>query len=80
MVNIQALLHQSFVTTALHPPPPTTLPTIYGDGNSGANVRGGDLSSSPAVLDFDIMQIYPCGIYYKEQGYDSQQVPAVQGF
>ena len=27
------------------------------------------------------MQIYPLGIYYyKEQGYDSQQVPAVQGF
>ena len=29
----------------------------------------------------DIVQIYPCEVYsYKEQGYDSQQVPAVQGF
>ena len=29
----------------------------------------------------DITQIYSPGIYYyKQQGYDSQQVPAVQGF
>ena len=29
----------------------------------------------------DITQIYPRGIYYyTERGYDSQQVPAVQGF
>ena len=43
-----------------------------------------NLLSSPAVLGkcwaCDIMQIYPPGIYfYKEQGYNSQQVPAVQG-
>ena len=48
-------------------------------------MRDTDLSSSPAVPGkcraCDIMQIYPSGIYfYKEQGYDSQQVPAVQGF
>ena len=69
------IMHQSFVTPA--PPPPT-----YGD--SGANVRGSDLLSSPAVPGkcraCDIVNI-PHGIYsYKEQGYDSQQVPAVQGF
>ena len=57
-------------------------PTTYGDG---PNVRGSDLSSSPALPGkcwaCDIMQIYPLGIYYyKEQGYDSQQVAAVQGF
>ena len=29
----------------------------------------------------DTTQIYPCGIYYyKEQGYDSQQVPTLQAF
>ena len=54
-------------------------------GDSGANVRGSDLFSSPAVPGkcraCDITQIYPRGIYYyKEQGYDSQQVPAVQDF
>ena len=43
-------------------------------GDSGANVRGSDLSSSHAVLgkcsSCDIMQIYPRGnYYYKEQGY-----------
>ena len=70
-------MHQSFVTPA---PPPTGM-----GGDSGANVLGNDLLSSPAVPGkcqaCDITQIYPCKIYsYKEQGYDSQQVPAVQGF
>ena len=53
--------------------------------DSRANVRGSDLLMSPAVLGkceaCDIMQIYPHGLYYyKEQGYDSEQVPAVQVF
>ena len=60
-----------------HCPPPT--------GMGGANVQGSDLLNSPAVPDkcwaSDITQIYPRRIYYyKEQDYDSQQVPAVQGF
>ena len=67
--------HQSFVATAL--------PPLMGMGRT--NVLGSDLLSSPAVLGkcraCDIMQIYPHWIYYnKEWGYDSQQVPAVQGF
>ena len=46
-------------------------------GDRGANMRGNDLLSSPAVSGkcraCDIVQIYPCEIYsYKEQGYDSQ--------
>ena len=54
-------------------------------GDSRANRWGSDLSSAPTVTGkcraCDITQIYPRGIYYyKEQGYDSQQVPAVQGF
>ena len=32
-------------------------------------------------LSVGLVIIYPIGIYYyKEQGYDTQQVPAVQGF
>ena len=47
-------------------------------------MRGNDLLSSPAVPGkcwaCDIAQIYPCEIYsYKEQGYDSQQVPRSAG-
>ena len=74
-------MHQSFVTPAPPPPPPH----LQGwAGDSRANVWGNDLLSSPAVPGkcraCDIAQIYPCEIYsYKEQGYDSQQVPAVQG-
>ena len=55
-------------------------------GDSRANVRGrgSDLLSSPMPgksRASDIMQIYLRGIYcYKELGYDSQRVPAVQGF
>ena len=57
-------MHQPYVTTA--PPPPLHLWGWVGD--SGANVRG------------SVTQIYPSRIYYyKEQGYDSQQVLAVQG-
>ena len=67
-------MHQSFVTTAPH--------LREWAGDSMANVWGSDLSSSPAVPGkcwaCGIMQIYPHGIYYyKEQGYDSQQVPAI---
>ena len=70
-------MHQSFLT-------PARTPTGMGGGYRGY-VRGNDLLSSPAVPGksraCDIAQIYPCEIYsYKEQGYDSQQVPAVQGF
>ena len=48
-------------------------------------MQGSDLLSSPAVPGkcqaSDLTQIYPHGIYYyKEQGYDSQQVPRSQGF
>ena len=55
------------------------------EGDSRANVRGSDLLSSPAVPGkcraCDITQIYPGEIYYyKEHGYDTQQLPAVQGF
>ena len=72
-------MHQSFVT----PAPPHGRWGWAGD--SGAKVRGNDLMSSPAVSGkcraCDIAQIYPCEIYScKEQGYDSQHVPAVQGF
>ena len=54
-------------------------------GGGGPNVWGNDLLSSPAVPGkcraCDITQIYLHGInYYTEQGFDSQQVPAVQGF
>ena len=54
-------------------------------GDSGANMPGSDLWGSSAVLGkcraCDITQIYPCGsYYYKEQGYDSQQVPTLHGF
>ena len=51
-------------------------------GDSVANVRGSDLSSSPAVPGlWYYANIHLRGIYYyKEQGCDSQQVPAVQGF
>ena len=79
-VYMHFLMHQSFVATAPPPPPPPThthrgIGGLVGD--SRANVRGSDLLSSRAC---DIMQIYPCGIhYYKEQGYASQEVPAVQG-
>ena len=60
-------MNQSFVTPVTPPPPP--------------NVRGNDLLSSPAVPGkWRACYIIPRGIYsYKEQGYDSQQVPAVQG-
>ena len=73
-------MHQSILTTARRPAPPTGMA-----GDSGANVQGSDLLSSPAVPGkcraSDIMQIYPRGIYYyKEHGYDSRQLPAVQGF
>ena len=70
------MMHQSFVTTA---------PLPIGMGDSGANVRGSNLLSSPAVPGkcgaCDITQIHSGGIYYyKEQGYDSQQAPAVWAF
>ena len=61
-------MHQSFVATAS--------PHVWGwAGDSGANMWGSDLLSSPTVpgkcLACDITQKY--GIYcYKEQGYDSQ--------
>ena len=69
-----------------HCPPPSSPPlTTHLWGWTGANVRGIDLSSFPTVPGkcqaCDIMLVYPHGIYYyKEQGYDSQQVPVVQGF
>ena len=71
----QTVMHQSFVS----PAPPLT----YGD--SGASVRGIDLLSSPAVPG----KCWACVLrkytpmkftLYKEQGYDSQQVPTLQGF
>ena len=78
-------MHQSFVTTA--PPPPPPHPPHLGGwaGDRGANVRDSDLLSSPAVpgkcWSCDITPIYPSEFYYyKEQGYDSQQIPVVQGF
>ena len=48
-------------------------------------MRVSDLFNSPVVLDkcraCDITQKYPRGIYYyKEQGYDSQQVPKCRAF
>ena len=56
-----------------------------GGGDSGVNLQGSDLLSSPTLPDkcqaCDITRIYSHGIYYyKEQSYDSQQVPAVQAF
>ena len=70
-------MHQSFVTTA--PPPPTHTHLRGWAEDSGANVQGSDRLSYPAVPEkcraSDIMQIYPRGIYYyKERGYDTQQV------
>ena len=66
-----------------HCPPPSP----YGDERGIAGLMCGAVTflSSPAVPGkcraCDITQIYSRGIYYyKEQGYDSQQVPAVQGF
>ena len=70
-------MHQSFETTASH---------LRGWAEDRrANVQGSHLLSSPAVPGkcraYDIMQIYPRRIYhYKEQGYDSQPVLALQGF
>ena len=62
-----------------HCPTPTGM-----GGDSGANVRGSDSLSSPAVpgkCQACIAEIYPSGIYYyKEWGYDCQEVPPVQGF
>ena len=65
-------MHQSFVT-----PAPPHLRGGGWAGDSGANVWG-----SPAVPGkWRACYIIPRGIYsYKEQGYDSQQDPAVQGF
>ena len=59
-------------------------PTGMG-GDSGANVRGSDILSSPAVLgkcqSYAVAQINPRGnYYYKEWGYDCQEVPVVQSF
>ena len=70
-------MHQPFVTAAPH--------LRRRAGDSGSKVRCSDLLSSSAVRGncraSDIMQIYPRRIYYyKEQGYDSQYVPAMQGF
>ena len=76
-----SVMHQPYVTTA---PPLLPHPTYVMGGDSMAYVRGSDLSSSPTVSgkcqSCDIItQIDPCGnYYYKEQGYDSQQVPAVK--
>ena len=66
-------MHQSFVTTD---------PT-YGDGWGIAGLMCGAVTVwvPQQCWACDIIQIYPRGIYYyKEQGYDSQQVPAMQGF
>ena len=68
-------MHQSFVTTA---PAPT-----YGDGQGIAGLmRGAVTFRVPQQCQVSAgLVIYPHGIYYyKEQGYDSQQVLAVQGF
>ena len=65
-------MHQSFVAT---------VPATYGDGGgySGDNVQAVIFWVPPQWRACDIMQIYPrCIYYYKEWGYDSQQVPAVQ--
>ena len=58
-------------------PPPTN-----GDGQGIAGLMCGAVTFRVAPqCPVSIMQIYPCGIYfYKEQGYDSQQVPAVLDF
>ena len=71
-------MHKLFVTSV-----PTHLRGCAGD--IGANGWDSNVLSSSAVPDeyraSDITQITPRGIYYnKEQGYDSQQVPVVQGF
>ena len=71
-------MHQPFVTTAPHPPPPPT----YGDerGIAGLMCEVVQFWAPLQCQACDIMQIYPRGIYYyKEQGYVSQHVPAVQG-
>ena len=72
-------MHQSFVTPA--PPPPHT----YRDGRGIAGLMCG-------AMTFWVLPQYqvnaglvycaniPLWNSYKEQGYDSQQVPAVQGF
>ena len=73
------IMHQSFVTTALPPAPPPT----YEDGQGITGLMCGVVTFRvpPQCRVCDITQIYPHGInYYKEQGFDSQQVPAVQGF
>ena len=68
------IMHQSFEPLP-HPPP--HLWGWAGD-NSGSNVLGNDLLSSPAVPGLWYYVNIPHGIYsYKEQGYDSQQLPAV---
>ena len=58
---VYLVMHQSFVTTATLPPPHTHLRGWAGE--SGANVRGSDLFSSPSVSGMcrasDLMQIYP---------------------
>ena len=52
--------------------------------DSGANIQGSDFFRPPAVAGkchaSDITQITQITYYYKEQGYDSQQVPLVHGF
>ena len=63
-----------------HCPSPTEM-----GGGSGANVRGNDILSSPSVPGkcqaCAIAQIYPRGnYYYKEWGYDCQEVSAVQAY
>ena len=77
-------MHQSFVTTGPPPPPPHTHLRGWA-GDSGANEWGSDLLRYPAdpgkCRACDITQIYTHeSYYYKEQSYNSQQVPAVQGF
>ena len=85
-VHLFSLRQMCWALTFGYTPVITTAPPPTGwAGDNGANVRGSDLSNSPAVPGkcwaCDISQIYPHGIYYdKEQGCDSQQVPAVQGF
>ena len=64
---------------------PTSPPTMGMGEDRGANVRGSDILSSTAVPGkcqaCAIAQIDPRGnYYYKEWGYDCQEVPAVQGF
>ena len=59
------------------------LPPIYRGGRGLAGLMCGAVTSwvPPQCRASDITQIYPHGIYYyKEEGYDTQQVPAVWGF